>query len=390
MTGVSPIRVLVVDDSLLTRRVLAAALESAPDVTVVGTAGSGAECLDLIPRLQPHVITLDVEMPRMDGLEVLHEIMARAPLPVVMVSYLTQSGADTTVRAMLAGAVDVVAKPGGPIVRDLAGLRDELLRKVRAASRARPRVPGAGRTRLARPSAPGAASPRPSAPGAASPHVSAPTPAPHRPQPRSEPRLTRERFSRLVVLGASTGGPQALEVVMQGLPADRQTAYILVQHMPAGMTTVLAELLDARSALAVREARDHDCLEAGTALLAPGDFHLRLGPGGMVQLDQGPKVRYVRPSIDVTLLSAAELYGSQTVAAILTGIGADGADGAAAIHAAGGAVIAEDRSTCVVWGMPKAVAERGVATAVVPLPAVAQTIVRTLQTTTAGRVRLHA
>ena len=185
--------------------------------------------------------------------------------------------------------------------------------------------------------------------------------------------------------GASTGGPQALEVVAQGLVADDSTAYLIVQHMPFGMTSVLADLLDSCSALTVREASDGDRLEAGTALLAPGDFHLRLGPGGMVQLDQGAKVHYVRPSVDVALLSAAELYGSQTVAVVLTGIGSDGADGAAAVHAAGGVVIAEHESTCVVWGMPKAVAERGVAHEIVPLPDVAGTIARHLSAS--GRAR---
>jgi two-component system chemotaxis response regulator CheB len=159
--------------------------------------------------------------------------------------------------------------------------------------------------------------------------------------------------------------------------------------MPAGMTASLAEHLNAGSALEVREARPDDRLAPGTALLAPGDFHLRLGPGGSVHLDQGPKVHWVRPSVDVTLLSAAELYGDRTVAAILTGMGSDGADGAVAIHAAGGRVIVEDESTCAVWGMPRSVAERGVADETVPLPEVARTIAR-LTTPASGRVRLRA
>ena len=354
MMNARQIRVLVVDDSILTRRVISATLESAPDITVVGTASNGADCLASVERLSPDVVTLDVEMPGMDGFEVLQRLMASRPIPVIMVSYLTRTGTDATVRAMLAGALDFVAKPGGPIMRDLAGLQDELLRKVRAAARSRPKRPGI--------------SPRPAV----------------EPRLRLAPRMDRlaplgrvqagERFERLVVIGTSTGGPQALQVVMGGLVPDPRTAYVLVQHMPAGMTAVLADLLNDTAAMPVREARSDDRLEPGAALLAPGDFHLRLGPGGTIHLDQGPKVHFVRPSVDVTLLSAAELYGDRTVAAILTGIGSDGADGAAAIHAAGGRVIAEDESTCTVWGMPKAVAERGVAEAIVPIHEVARTI----------------
>jgi two-component system chemotaxis response regulator CheB len=353
-----PIRVVVVDDSILTRRVIAAALESDPDITVVGTASSGAEGLAMAESLRPDVLTLDVEMPGLDGLQVLRTLMDRHPIPVVMVSYLTTAGADTTVRAMLAGAVDFVAKPGGPIMRDLAALRADLLRKVWAAASSRPRR---AKPSLMRPPATPEAGKASARPGLARPSSTA----------RAAAGLP---FRRLVIIGASTGGPQALEVVLRELPVDASTAYLLVQHMPAGMTSVLATLLNACSALKVREAHANDHLEPGTALLAPGDFHVRLAPGGVVQLDQGPKVHWVRPSVDVALLSAAELYGGCTVATVLTGIGSDGADGAAAIHAAGGYVIAEDASTAVVWGMPKAVVDRNVADSIVPLHDVARTI----------------
>ncbi len=354
MTAGQPIKVLVVDDSILSRRVLSAALEAAPDITVVGTASNGTECLAAVQNLRPDVVTLDVEMPGLDGLQVLQRLMATDPIPVIMVSYLTRTGSEATLRAMLAGAVDFVAKPGGAIMRDLAGVRDELLRKVRAAARSRPRASALPVQLTLPPSRP--AEQRPPAPR----------------QPSGRPAA--ERFSRLVVIGASTGGPQALQVVMSGLPVDASTAYLLVQHMPANMTSVLATLLDNCSALTVREARDNDRLEPATALLAPGDFHVRLGPGGMVQLDQGPKVHWVRPSVDVALLSAAELFGNRTLAAILTGIGSDGADGAAAIRAAGGCVVVEHQSTAVVWGMPRAVAHRGLADSIVPLPEIAGAI----------------
>ena len=382
MIGLQPIRVLVVDDSILTRRVISAALETAPDITVVGTASSGAECLDSVAKLQPDVVTLDVEMPGMNGLEVLGHLMDRQPLPVIMVSYLTREGADATVRAMLGGAVDFVAKPGGPIVRDLAGLREELIRKARAGARSRPRI----RRGPATPARP--APPRP-APTPPRPALPADRPRPIGPAPVAAGRLG-ERFERLVVIGASTGGPQALQEVLSSLQPEPSTAYLLVQHMPAGMTPVLAKLLDERATMPVREARDDDRLEPAAALLAPGDFHLRLGPGGSVQLDQGPKVHFVRPSIDVALLSAAELYGERAVTAILTGIGSDGADGATAVHAAGGSVIAEHESTCVVYGMPKAVAARGIADVIVPLPDIARAISSRLATLGRAPARLRA
>ncbi|MGE3269954.1 MAG: chemotaxis-specific protein-glutamate methyltransferase CheB [Chloroflexota bacterium] len=354
------IRVLIVDDSALTRRVLRAALESAPDITVVGALSDGEQCLARMDELAPDVVTLDVEMPGLNGLEVLRRIMARRPVPVVMVSYLTHEGTDATVRALLDGAVDFVPKPGGPIVTDLTRLRDDLLRKVRAAARSRPAAARA--TRRPVPTAPAPLPPRrPMLPPAGTPPL----------RPRAGSALA---FDHLVVLGASTGGPQALQTVLEGLPPNPRTAFLVVQHMPAGMTQVLAELLDGCSTMRVREAQQHDRLEPGAILMVPGDFHLRLGPGGLVELDQGPRVHFVRPSVDVTLLSAAELYGSHTVATILTGMGMDGADGAAAIHAAGGGVIISDEQTSVVWGMPKAVFERGVADQVLPLPEIARAI----------------
>ena len=360
-----PIRALIVDDSALTRRVLSAALSTAGDIEVVGTAASGAECLARVHELKPDVVTLDVEMPGMDGLAVLRQLMARSPLPVVMVSYLTHEGATATVRALLDGAVDFVPKPGGAILTSVSTLRDELVRKVREAARSRPRV--------SRP-APHTPQPPPASRPALRPSLQPRSPALTPPSTHAPLAHAGQPFERLVVIGASTGGPQALQVIVQELRPDGRTAYVIVQHMPDGMSGVLAELLDGFSPLTIREARSTDRLSPDTVLMAPGDWHLRLGPGGTVELDRGPKVHWVRPSVDVTLLAAAEVYGSRTIAAILTGMGVDGADGAEAIHHAGGTVITEDRSTCVVWGMPKAVAARGIADHIVPLPEVAGTI----------------
>jgi two-component system chemotaxis response regulator CheB len=342
-----PIRVLVVDDSAFMRRVISEAIAAEPDMEVAGVATNGLDALLKVERVQPDVVTLDVEMPEMDGLTALRHLMARYPRPVVMLSSLTQAGALTTIRALTIGAVDFVAKPSGSISLDFHRVRDELIQKVRVAASAR-----IGR-------------PAPPAPRAAR------TPAglslPHR------------AFEHLVVIGTSTGGPRALATVLPHLPVDDSTAYLIVQHMPAGFTRSLAERLDGITRLAVREAAQGDRLSAESVLVAPGDHHLRVKACGEIELDQAPRVHGVRPSVDVTLASLVETFGRRAVVAILTGMGQDGADGAAAVRAAGGYVIAEDESSCVVWGMPRAVVERGGADRVVPLDQVAGAIASALE-----------
>jgi two-component system chemotaxis response regulator CheB len=268
--------------------------------------------------------------------------MARYPRPVVMLSSLTQAGAVTTIRALTIGAVDFVGKPTGAISLDFARVRDDLIAKIRLASKARVRAPGA-------------------------------TPAPQRPA-AAPLRPTGGTFDKVVVIGSSTGGPRALGTVVPGLPDDGRTAYLIVQHMPAGFTASLAERLDSLSTLTIREAKDGDRLAAGTALVAPGDYHLHVDGRGGVRLDQGPKLHGVRPSVDVALFSVAQHFGRRTVAAILTGMGQDGAAAAAAVRQAGGLVLAEDESTCVVYGMPRAVVERAGADRVVPLDAMSSAI----------------
>jgi two-component system, chemotaxis family, protein-glutamate methylesterase/glutaminase len=340
-----PVRVLVVDDSAFMRRVVADAIATQPDLEVAGVAHNGLDALLKVEQLQPDVVTLDVEMPDMDGLTALRHLMARYPRPVVMLSSQTQRGAITTLRALTIGAVDFVAKPSGAISLDFSRVREELLQKIRAAASARVRL------------------------------------AAHRASPRSGPPTAQNHigtraggFDRLVVIGCSTGGPRALAVLIPELRAEAPTAYLIVQHMPAGFTRSLAERLDASGPLTVREAADGDRLEAGTALVAPGDYHLRLKPSGAVELDQAARIHGVRPSVDIALESAAERFGSRTVAVILTGMGQDGAAGAAAVRQVGGYVLAEDESTCVVWGMPRAVVERGLAQRVAPLDGMSEAI----------------
>jgi two-component system chemotaxis response regulator CheB len=348
-----PIKVLVVDDSAFMRRVVGEAITSQADMQLAGTAINGLDALLKVEQLQPDVVTLDVEMPDMDGLTALRHLMAKYPRPVVMLSSLTQQGAVTTLRALNIGAVDFVGKPSGSISLDFHRVRDELLQKIRVASGARPRA------------------------------ATAPEPARQR---TVRPTVTRvpvshKSFDKLVVIGSSTGGPRALGTLVAGLPNDGRTAYLIVQHMPAGFTRSLAERLDSLSPLQIHEAVDGDHLAAGVALVAPGDKHMRIGPGGSIHLDDGPRLHGVRPSVDVTLESvAAHNLSDRTLVAILTGMGSDGADGALGLHRKGSYVLAEDESSCVVYGMPRAVVERRAADKVVPLESMADAIVQALGT----------
>jgi two-component system chemotaxis response regulator CheB len=348
------IRVLVVDDSAFMRRVVSEAIAAEPDMELAGVAINGLDALIKVEQLQPDVVTLDVEMPEMDGLTALRHLMTRYPRPVIMLSSLTQQGAVTTLRALSIGAVDFVAKPSGSISLDFHRVKDELVQKIRVAAKAKIRA-------------------HVSAPAGTAPAVAKPVPPVGR-----KVSTTNTHFDRLVVIGSSTGGPRALGTLIPALPVDHHTAYLIVQHMPAGFTKSLADRLDSFSQLSVREAAPGDHLETGVALLAPGDFHLRVSASGCIELDDGPRVHGVRPSVDVTLASVVERFGKRAITAILTGMGVDGADGAVALHAAGGFVLAEDESTCVVWGMPRAVFERGVVDRVVPLDKMADAIVAAL------------
>jgi two-component system chemotaxis response regulator CheB len=282
----------------------------------------------------------------MDGLTALRHLMARYPRPVVMVSSVTHAGAAATMRALAIGAVDFVGKPSGSSSLDFHRVRDELIDKIRAAAAAR--IHPVSR------------------------------PAPVR-EPSKTPLPVGPSASRVVVIGASTGGPRALSTIVPGLQPDGRTAYLLVQHMPAGFTRSLAERLDSLGPLLVKEAAPGDRLQGGVGLVAPGDAHLRLSSGGAIELDrESPRVHGVRPAIDVTLASVARAFGSRATVASLTGMGQDGADGASAIRQAGGTVLAEAESTCVVYGMPRAVVERGLADGIVPLDGMAAAIAQAL------------
>ncbi len=338
------IRVLIVDDSTFLRHSLTRRLQAIEDIVVAGSAVDGLDALARVGELRPDVVILDVEMPRMDGLEALQRIMAERPTPVVMLSAHTQRGARTTIQALMRGAVDFVAKPG--TVEDIRSVVEELVAKVRLAA-------GTATTTIPRP------------PATAQ-------------DPAGTAKAGPGRFhrgDRLIVIGASTGGPRALQEVLSNLPADLPAALAVVQHMPAGFTQALAQRLNQESALTVQEAASGQLVERGLVLLAPGDLHLCFANDGHVVLDNGPRRNHVRPSVDVTMESAAHVYKRAAIGVVLTGMGSDGTAGAASIKAAGGQVIAEHESTSTIYGMPCSVVEAGLADRVVPLPQVAGVLV---------------
>lgn len=345
--GKTPIKVLVVDDSAFMRYTITQRLALSPEIQVVGTARDGQEALEVIPKLNPDVVTLDVEMPRLDGLSTLREIMADHPRPVIMLSSLTSQGAVETVQALTLGAVDFIAKPSNKA--NIGAVMDEVVGKIIRAARARVWV--VPRNRNVEP----AQLPKGG---------------------KTIRKLTAQ--DRVLVIGSSTGGPRALSTVVPSLPANLQAAVLIVQHMPAGFTRSLAERLDSLSALKIKEAEPGDKLEVGRALVAPGGFHMILDANGEIALNQNPPVHAVRPAIDVTMTSVVQRYGRVTVGVVLTGMGNDGTTGCTLIHSAGGKVISEAESTCVVYGMPRSVYEAGVVDLVVPLTEVAATIQRVI------------
>ncbi len=330
-----PIRVLVVDDSVFMRRIIADALGQEPDIEVVGTAADGIEAVEMASRLLPDVITLDVEMPRLDGLGALRRLLAERPYRVVMVSSLTCEGAEVTLEALALGAVDFVTKPSRGWGKEAAAVFAELARKIRtaAASRVLPRV-----------------APAP-APGAGTRPMAA----------------LGEAAKNYVVIGASTGGPQALMQVVPGLPANLAAGLLIVQHMPAGFTQAFAARLAKASVLPVHEAQDGVVLHDGEAVVAAGGRHLRIAKGSRLVLDDGPASLGVKPALDVTLLSLAAAAPKRVLVAVMTGIGTDGTRGARVLKEKGAIIVAQDESTSAVWGMPKSIVTQGLADYVVPL-----------------------
>ncbi len=347
-----PVRVLVVDDSAFMRKIIGDILAAEPRIEIVGRARNGKEALASLEELRPDVITLDMEMPGMNGLETLREIMSRRPTPVVVVSSLAKDGAEVTMQALAAGAVDFVTKPSGTVSLDMEKVGEELRETVLGASRA-----------LLRNVSPAPLPPSPTRAGGA-------------PQSRRE----AARRPELLVVAASTGGPMALQEVIPMLPAAFPFPIMVVQHMPPGFTTSFAHRLDERSALHVVEAEQGMPVRSGTAYIAPGGFHLCVeraaGKELVCRLSDAPPVRSVRPAADVLFSSAADAVGGAVVALILTGMGKDGLDGTKRLREKGAYVIAESKETCVIYGMPGAVVEAGLADEILPLPAIAKALER--------------
>jgi two-component system chemotaxis response regulator CheB len=344
------VRVLVVDDSAFMRKVLTDLLQADPSVTVIGTARDGRDAVEKSKLLLPDVITLDIEMPNLDGYGALREIMAHRPTPVVMVSSLTREGAEATVRALALGAVDFLAKPSGSISLNMHIAREELVAKVKGAAGATPRFR----------------------------RVMGDLPATHREAKSARLPLQNggTRPQKLVVIGCSTGGPGALHQIIPRLPADLPAAVLIVQHMPPGFTRSLAQRLDEISAIHVKEAAEEDRVANGLVLLAPGGYHMLVDREGVIRLDQEPPMHGVRPAVDKTFEAVVPLWGDRLVGVILTGMGYDGAKGMMGVKRHGGRTIAEDASTCVVYGMPKVVVEMGLADQVLPVHEIAEAIVR--------------
>jgi two-component system, chemotaxis family, protein-glutamate methylesterase/glutaminase len=331
-------RVLIVDDSAIVRRILSEALSGASDIEVVGTAPDAIIAREKIRALRPDVLTLDLEMPRMDGLTFLKSLMQSHPLPVIVISSLAQRSCRAAIQALEYGAVEVLPKPAGPL--SVGELSSTLADKVRAAMSAR--VLGRGPQTI-----------RAAAPTRAS--CAAPT-------------------GTVLAIGASTGGTEAIASIVSRLPANAPPV-IIAQHIPPQFSRAFAERLNGMSAVEVKEAEDNDAVIPGRVLVAPGDFHMVLRPSGgryFVTVKTGPKVCYQRPSVDVLFFSAAEVCGGKCVAALLTGMGSDGAQGLLRLRQAGAHTIAQDEATCVVFGMPREAIALGAAAQVLPLPMIAQ------------------
>ncbi|MEV4402720.1 chemotaxis response regulator protein-glutamate methylesterase [Actinoplanes sp. NPDC049598] len=376
------ISVLVVDDSVVVRRLIVDALGGAENIEVVGTASNGQLAQAKIDQLKPDVITMDIEMPQMDGITAVRELRKRHKhIPVIMFSTLSASGATATLEALSAGATDYVTKPSnvGSVSESIAAVRGELVPKIYAlAGKRRPGTapagpatrPGpAGPATAARPMArPGTAPPRaglpPSGPGR--PGAAPPGAAPARPVKRTGPGGRID----ILAIGSSTGGPDALTKVLQGLPADFPVPIVVTQHMPPVFTKMFAERLDRSTPLRVVEATDGMELTPGWAYIAPGDNHLvfhRRGTATLTQLSGAPPENSCRPAVDVMFRSVAALYGASAYATVLTGMGHDGRGGAKVLRDAGAEVLAQDEATSVVWGMPGAVVGAGLADEVLPL-----------------------
>lgn len=358
MTTQTPVRVMVVDDSAFMRTALTRMIQSDPELQVVGCANDGQQALDLISKLDPDVITMDIEMPRMDGLDALRRVMAETPRPVIMISSLSQEGAQATLDALDAGAFDYIPKQLSYVSLDIVKIRDELTAKVHAAA--------ASGIRL-------------------------------RPKHRAQPKIVAPEASlhpgqsstvfpvpSVVCIGTSTGGPKALQQILPMLPGNLSAGVLIVQHMPPGFTRPFAERLNGICLVNVKEAEEEDWIDPGVVLIAPAGWHMtpfrKTHSRYAVHLAKSPTGKLHMPSVDVMMLGAAEVFRALAMGVILTGMGNDGEEGMRAIHAAGGWTVGQDEASCTVYGMPRACALAGVLQRTVSLKQVPAEIVSATHT----------
>jgi two-component system chemotaxis response regulator CheB len=347
-----PIRALIADGSAIMRTALSRMLDANPQIRVCGTARNGQEVVEKTKLLQPDVITLDVEMPVLNGVEALKRIMSECPRPVIMVSSETRKGSAVTIEALSAGAFDYLSKENFHRGLDTFKLGHDLIEKIEAASHSR-----FARERTA--------------------FQPPPPPSVLRINPAEKSHIV----PRIVVLGTSTGGPRALQELLPELPGDLPVSMIVVQHMPPGFTAPFAKRLNSLSRVTVREAQHGETIVPGTVYIAPAGWHTTLvrdSPHVSIRLSDTPTGTAHKPSVDVTMLSVAEVFGAYTLGIILTGMGSDGLEGMTTIHKAGGLTIGQDEATSVVYGMPRCCAERGILKRVVPLDQVPRHILQAI------------
>ena len=359
------IKVVVVDDSALVRSLLSEIINKQPDMVCVGTANDPLMAREIIRERDPDVITLDVEMPKMDGLEFLSRLMRLRPTPVVMVSTLTAQGAETTLRALELGAVDFVAKPRIGVASGLQQLADDIVEKIRIAARARVRrLPAA-------PASPGTSGP--AGQGGTSPTAPSPSAAT---TPATSPGAVRLSTEKVICIGASTGGTEAIKEILMELPPDAP-AVVITQHMPPGFTASFAARLDSLCRIRVAEARDGERILPGHAYIAPGGKQFSIARSGanyVAVVDDSPPVNRHKPSVEVLFRSCARVLGPNAIGVMLTGMGADGAEAMKEMRDAGAYNIAQDEASCVVFGMPKMAIQAGAVHEVLPLKQIARAI----------------
>jgi len=346
--------VLVVDDSAFMRKVITEIINTSDTFYVVSTARNGLDALEKLEQYGPEIqlVTLDIQMPKMDGLECLRRIMTEHPRRVVMVSSLTTEGAEETMKALEYGAIDFIAKPGGMAISlDFEQVAPQLLGILTVASRSRLPKPGA-------------------------PQLSRIT---HKVAPIESSRALRGH-RRLVVVASSTGGPKALASFIPALPRNLHAAMIIIQHMPATFTQFMANRLDQASQIKVKEAREGDQLQEGQCLVAPGGYHLEVTRAEAVRLTKDPPIGGLRPCADLTLKTVAPVFGSRAMAVVLTGMGHDGTEGCRTLKGRGSPVLAESRTSALIWGMPRSVVEKGLADREVVISEMAQAVVDTINT----------